>query len=294
MDRKRSKTSKANKNRLKNRRFNIGLYIIAGILISVGAFIILNDTTYLFADCSTGNKGGFPIIVGSQQPLPTFPPTSADPGDTSHPVIFTPVPQFESEMPFVSPTPAPTPSGGGEWRPNPGFTHEPQPDDPIAVIFPQYAIEGGRIKYYENGMPKGKCIDCPVETVGLNWKGQMDTVRHWAKAGWFYASGTPVKGGNIIIAGHNKYKGHLGYFAVIKDKMQPGDQVMVQMRNGEYAFYFVEVIETWRYDEVPDYVMRIKGEDRLTLITCKGDYSGQIGTSRHRVVAICKPVSTGG
>lgn len=285
MDKKKSKTSKNNK----NRRFNTVLYIIAGILVVAGVLIILNDTTYLFA-CA-----GDPPLVddnGTQAPVPTFPPDSDStpvPGTTYDPAH----PQPATLPPYDSQTPAPTNPSGGEWHPNPGFTHEPQPDDPVAVIFPQYAISGGRIKYYPEGAPEGECIICPVEPVGLNWKGQMATVHSALKAGWFYESGTPVKGGNTIIAGHNKYSGKLGYFSVIKDKMQPGDQVIIQMRSGGFAFYLVESVETWPHDEVPDYVMQTQGEDRLTLITCKGDYSGSLGTSRHRVIAICKPVGSG-
>lgn len=290
MDKKKSKTSKANRNRSKNRCFNTVLYIVAGILMLVGIFTILNDTTLLFAGCFISSGEDSPAAMGSMPPLPTFPPTS-NPGSTSVPATYKPRPiEFTTELPETSPSPSPTPAV--EWHPDPGFTHDSQPDDPVAVIFPQYAVEGVGIKYYKNGAPEGKSIICPVEPVGLNGKGQMDTVRHWAKAGWFYAGGTPVKGGNTIIAGHNKYRGHLGYFSIIKDKMQPGDQVIVQMRNGEYAFYYVEAIEIWRYDEVPDYVMQTYGESRLTLITCKGDYSGQLGTSRHRVIAICKPAGS--
>ena len=286
MDKKKNKSSKNNK----NRRFNILLYTIAGILVLVGVFIILNDTTYLFA-C----VGEPPLVddTGTPGSIPTFPPAPG-PGETPYPGIsYNPGdPQHPTLPPFDDQTPPPT-SQGGQWHPNPEFTHDPQPDDPTAVIFPQYAIEGGRIKYYPEGAPEGECIVCPVETVGLNWKGQMATVHSALKAGWFYESGTPVKGGNTIIAGHNKYSGKLGYFSVIKDKMQPGDQVIIQMRSGGFAFYLVESVEVWPYDEVPDYVMQTQGEARLTLITCKGDYSGNLGTSRHRVVAICKPVGSG-
>ena len=285
MEKKKNKSTKSNKNRW----FNILLYTIAGILILAGVLIILNDTTYLFACAGNEQEAD-----GTQEPIPTFPP-SPGPNDTSVPDTSYPGrPQDATLPPDENRTPAPTnPSGGGEWHPNPDFTHEPQPDDPVAVIFPQYAISGGRIKYYPEGAPEGECIVCPVEAVGLNWKGQMNTVRSAFKAGWLYSSGTPVKGGNTIIAGHNKYSGKLGYFSVIKDKMQPGDQVIIQTRSGGFAFYLVENIEIWPYDEVPDYVMQTYGEDRLTLITCKGDYSGNLGTSRHRVIAICKPVAAG-
>lgn len=303
MNKKRNKTSKAYRKRLRNRRFNAVLYTFAFILVIIGVFIILNDTTYLFASCSFGGKRRLPDPDGSQQPVPTFPPVltpapaasapateGAEPPETATPPSDASSAPTLWPMPTPTPTPAPRTPGN---HPRPKITYDPQPDDPVYVIFPQYAISGGRIKYYKNGAPEGKGIVCPVETVGLNSKGQMDTVRSALKAGWFYASGTPVKGGNTIIAGHNKYSGQLGYFSVIKDEfIKEGreNQVIVRMRNGEYAFYIVEKVEIWPYDQVPDYVMMTSGGDRLTLITCLGDYSGQLGTSRHRVIAICRPI----
>ena len=70
---------------------------------------------------------------------------------------------------------------------------------------------------------------------------------------------------------------------------QPGDQVIVKMQNGEYAYYIVESINQYHYQHVPWEVMQHDGESRLTLITCLGDFSSSAGTSMHRVVAVCRP-----
>ena len=72
--------------------------------------------------------------------------------------------------------------------------------------------------------------------------------------------------------------------------MQPGDIVIVEMQNGSYAYYMVNSITQYPYDEVPNEVMNTGGAPRLTLITCLGDYSSIIHTSRHRVIAVCTPV----
>ena len=126
--------------------------------------------------------------------------------------------------------------------------------------------------------------------MGYNSNGQMDTVHSAFRAGWFMFGGDPVSGGNTLIAGHNRYSGRYGYFSVIKDKMVPGDMVIVELQNGDYCYYVVDSIEQYPYDEVPDWIMNTGGEARLTLITCLGDYSSLIHTSRHRVIAICHPV----
>lgn len=131
---------------------------------------------------------------------------------------------------------------------------------PECVYFPQYDIT------------------CPVDPVGYNWRGEMATVRSPFRAGWLKYSGDPVTGGNVILAGHNRYSGKLGYFSVVKDKLQPGDQVIVKMQNGEYAYYIVESINQYHYQHVPWEVMQHDGESRLTLITCLGDFSSSAGT----------------
>ena len=112
-------------------------------------------------------------------------------------------------------------------------------------------------------------ITCPVDPVGYNWRGEMATVRSPFRAGWLKYSGDPVK-----------------------DKLQPGDQVIVKMQNGEYAYYIVESINQYHYQHVPWEVMQHDGESRLTLITCLGDFSSSAGTSMHRVVAVCRPYTS--
>lgn len=152
-------------------------------------------------------------------------------------------------------------------------TQEPEAHRPVYVHFPQYNI------------------NCPVEPVGVTEDGVMATVPAHDRAGWLETSGTPTSGGNVIIAGHNRYHGNLGYFSVIRTDAKVGDQVMVEMDNGEYAFYLIESIQTFKYNEVPDEIMSVYGEPRLTLITCLGDYDYNLMMSRSRVIAVCKPVN---
>ncbi len=152
-------------------------------------------------------------------------------------------------------------------------TQEPEAHRPVYVHFPQYNI------------------NCPVDPVGVTEDGVMATVPAHDRAGWLETSGTPTTGGNVIIAGHNRYHGNLGYFSVIRTDAKVGDQVMVEMDNGEYAFYLIESIQTFKYNEVPDEIMSVYGEPRLTLITCLGDYDYNLMMSRSRVIAVCKPVN---
>lgn len=239
------------KKRKKNRRFNTILYILAGILMLSGVVIIISDTTYFF------DRLLHPEAYNAQETLP--------PGEI---VIVIPTPDADVEDATIEPantdeiiTPEPVVE-----------TPVPEPQRPVSVIFMDHNIV------------------CPVDPVGLNQYGQMGTVRAYNRAGWLQTSGTPTTGGNIIIAGHNKYSGRLGYFDVVKSSLEVGDIVVLKLENNENAYYMVESINKWRYDEVPDYVMQVWGEPRLTLITCYGDFNSSVGTSMHRVIAICRPI----
>lgn len=279
MDKRYYESLTAQERRRKNRRFNTILYTIGAVLVLAGIIIIINDQTYLF------DKIG-KWFSGDKTVMPTFPPNvslstmdpnyagpyapnwTLEPGTTPPPWIGT------SAQPDTSAEPGTTTgtgSHGGTWT-APTPLPETGPEAPVYVFFPQYDIA------------------CPVDPVGYNWRGQMDVIRAYNRAGWLITSGTPVTGGNILIAGHNRYSGKLGYFSVVKDKLKIGDQVIIQMKSGDYAYYIVESIDRWRYDAVPDYIMRLDSDPRLTLITCYGDYSSAIGSSIHRVIAVCRPV----
>lgn len=221
------------------------------VLYTVGGLLVLVGIIIIINDQTYLFDKLGKWLRGEKEEMPTFPPYVME---TELPEDETPAPGVPTEVPVV--TEVPDPAQGA----------------PVCVYFPQYDII------------------CPVDPVGYNWKGQMDTVRAYDRAGWLQTSGTPITGGNILIAGHNRYSGKLGYFSVIKDELQVGDQVIIEMANGNLAYYIVESIDRWKYDELPDNIMRLDEVPRLTLITCYGDYSAEIGSSIHRVIAVCKPV----
>ena len=136
--------------------------------------------------------------------------------------------------------------------------------------------------------------DCPdfvkVEPVGVNDKGEMDTIPRYDSAGWYMYGACPNQVGNCIIAGHNRYGGQKGLFAILHNGMKEGDRVSVTMENGETIFYRVVSLNRYRYDSVPAEVMAPSPDQRLTLITCLGDYDWDLHMSKTRVVAVCEPV----
>lgn len=245
-------TAKA-KRRKRNRIINAVLYFLSVCLILFGVYLILLDQTNLF----NHNTGEIPDV--------TFPPEDAamqtPDAETQEPADISsdaPLPSPPDDDPDESEDPTPVPT-------------EPPPNSPVSVYFADHNIS------------------VKVIPVGLNEKGEMDTVPKHDIAGWFELGPAPNQSGNCIIAGHNRWHGRKGLFSILHDGLKVGDRIIVTMEDGSTLFYTVDQIKRYHYDAVPDSVMEVDGETRLTLITCLGDYSHILHMSETRVVAVCKP-----
>lgn len=306
--------------RKKNKRFNRILYTAAALLILIGVYIILNDQTlYIkkikdFFAVKVPEKYNEVVNNVTPVPKPTLPPFPAytldpespyDPWNDSNEDDWTqwwensyfdpryttpPMPTVPPVVDVTAPPPTPTPRPG-ETAPPPTPSPSPTPTwkpetpvygDPSPTPYNPY--EPKAVYFIEHD------INCPVQPVGYNQYGQMAVVQSAYVAGWFRYGGDPVHGGNTLIAGHIRHKGRYGYFSIIRDGLQPGEYVIVEMQNGQFAYYVVDRIEAYVYYDVPDSIMTTGGQPRLTLITCMDDYSAYYGTSLHRIFAICYPV----
>ena len=187
-------------------------------------------------------------------PEATFPPDLVI--ETNSPL---PTAYFTESIESVAPLPSPTP------------TPEPA-SQPVSVYF------------------EGHDIAVAVVPVGVNEKGEMDTIPRHDIAGWYEYGAAPNEEGNCIIAGHNRYHGQKGLFAILHKGLKVGDGVSVTLENGETLFYKVVSIDRYQYNEVPEEVMADCEGRRLTLITCLGDFDYDLQMSRTRIVAICEPI----
>lgn len=292
--------------RKKNKRFNRILYAVAAVLILTGIYIIVNDQTLWLKRFGNKVEEKYNEVVKNETPIPvpTMPPLpTAAPNTTPLPWGYTDedewtqwvylnglwdpkdpnstIPPMPTAVPGVTPppaTPAPTEV--------PGYT-PPKPvyGDPEPTPYNPYEPKNVYFVGYES-----TCPVCPVQPVGYNQYGQMAVVQSAYIAGWFMYGGDPVRGGNTLIAGHIRHKGKYGYFSIVRDMLKPGDNVIVEMQNGQFAYYVVGRVEEHMYNNVPSEIMNTGGSRRLTLITCKDDYSSYYGTSMHRCFAICYPV----
>ena len=195
------------------------------------------------------------------------------------PGAYTPPP---SPTPVVtpSPTPAATATPGISATPAASATPEPTPSPtpyvkpiPTRIYFTGYKIMA-------DIYPVGK-----VESGDR--KGQMDTIDDPDVAAWYEPGPAPGESGNALINGHKSWKGKMGKFAVLWE-MQVGDEIAIGFEDGTFRYFYVVSVDFYPYNDVPEHVMSLGGEDRVTLITCYGEYSHSAGTSQERCVVVCQ------
>lgn len=135
-------------------------------------------------------------------------------------------------------------------------------------------------------------IDTTIEQVGYNVVDvQGYQVREWEvaeyAAGHHKTSAAPGEGGNIVITGHNDWKGEV--FRTL-EYVEPGYEVFIETEDGEHT-YVIEEIHMRREVGVSMEERLATGEfmadmpeERVTLITC-----WPYGVNDHRVIVVAKP-----
>lgn len=135
--------------------------------------------------------------------------------------------------------------------------------------------------YFEN-----RNISCYIQAVGRTADGAMGTVDSAHLAAWYEDGPSPGDSGNALINGHVRWGGLAGTFSILPE-LTIGEKITFEYENGTQKSFYVKEILVFPYDEVPTYLMSQEGEDRVTLITCHGDWDSSAGTSSQRVFVIC-------
>lgn len=118
-------------------------------------------------------------------------------------------------------------------------------------------------------------IDAPFVTLGvIAATNTMDSPKDKDHVGYYDFSPTPTHGGNTVLSGHvDWYTGETGVFWNLK-KLQPGDEVDIQLEDGRVVRYRVTDTELYDADSAP--VEQIIGPtpvESVTLITCEGVFN---------------------
>jgi len=136
-------------------------------------------------------------------------------------------------------------------------------------------------------------VDAPIETVRI-LEGRMIDPSGPFVVGWYRESGRLAEPDNVVMAGHLDYWGvgravfyHLG-------ALDEGDGITILGDdNVEYA-YDVEWVRRIRtIDRGPEAIREVvdkTADERLTLITCGGDFDRELGEYEERTVVRARPL----
>ncbi len=129
-------------------------------------------------------------------------------------------------------------------------------------------------------------ISCTIQKVGRTEEGAMGTVDSPYIAAWYEDGPSPGDTGNALINGHVRWSGLAGTFSILPE-MRIGEKIIFEYENGSQKSFYVSEVVFHPFDNVPPYLMSQSGEDRVTLISCYGEWDSDAGTSSERVFVIC-------
>lgn len=140
-------------------------------------------------------------------------------------------------------------------------------------------------------IPEAK-VDAPIETTEII-NGRMSDPSGPFVVGWYRESARLTEPDNVVMAGHLDYWGvgravfyHLG-------ALDEGDAVSVLGDDEHEYAYEVEWVRTIRtIDAGPEAIREVvdkTDDERLTLITCGGDFDRELGEYEERTVVRARP-----
>ncbi|MCS7050424.1 MAG: class F sortase, partial [Thermomicrobium sp.] len=134
-------------------------------------------------------------------------------------------------------------------------------------------------------------VDAPVVVKGLDASRRMVAPDAPGEVAWYDFTALPGQGSNIVLAGHVDFAG-VGP-AVFWDlwRLRVGDVIELELSDGRVARYRVSGMETVEEARAPvDRIVGPSAAERLTLITCAGNYNPASGRYDQRLVVTARPL----
>jgi hypothetical protein len=174
----------------------------------------------------------------------------------------------------ASPTATKTPTGTPTQPPTPTATPTPYDGDVAKFIIPKLGV------------------DAPVENLGVDASNTMETpTRENTDVGWYHIWDRPGWNGNAVFSAHVYWENVPAPFQKL-DSLTTGDEVDIEMNNGQVYKYQVISKNRYNRDTIPmgDIIWpkdRPADEQWITMITCGGqlDSTGWEYLSRDVLVA---------
>jgi LPXTG-site transpeptidase (sortase) family protein len=177
------------------------------------------------------------VGLARQEPTPPSPPQSAQ---KSAPTEHVPAPSA-----------SPSPDGTGRATRGP-FLPE---SEPVRIEVPRLGISS------------------PLERLGRQHSGAMETPQNPDRAGWYAPGPTPGEQGPAAIAGHVTWNGDRSVFFRLGE-LEKGDRVHVLRKDGRTAVFEVQRTERYPKEEFPTIRVYQNIEHAgLRLITCGGEFN---------------------
>ncbi len=126
-------------------------------------------------------------------------------------------------------------------------------------------------------------IHPPVESLGLDRYGALDTPNNIWDVGWYNAGPVPGAPGDAVIDGHAGYPGQPLIFGRLV-ALHPGEQIVVVLSDGSKQVFSVDSVASWPATSMPPGMFEPYGPPRLTLITCDGKFNSDNKTYSSRLV----------
>lgn len=123
----------------------------------------------------------------------------------------------------------------------------------------------------------------PVESVGLDRHGAMDTPNNYWDVGWYNAGPVPGAPGDAVIDGHAGFPGIPLIFGRLA-KIQLGAQIVVVLADGSRQVFNVVSVVSYPLGSMPEGMYEPYGLPRLTLVTCDGKFNSDNKTYANRLV----------
>ena len=131
-------------------------------------------------------------------------------------------------------------------------------------------------------------VDAPILPVGVT-AGTTEIPADVHEVGWYRFGGRPGRSGSTLLVAHvsSGIQGP-GAFFRLRD-LVPGDDVVVEMRDGSSSVF--RVIARWSYAKkaLPDRLFDRTGPAMLALVTCGGPYSEATGRYEDNIVVYAVP-----
>jgi LPXTG-site transpeptidase (sortase) family protein len=127
----------------------------------------------------------------------------------------------------------------------------------------------------------------PIVPVGTEPDGEME-IPGVTEVGWYRHGPRPGDGGSAVLAAHIAYDGVEGVFRHLDD-LGAGDEVVVVFADGATRRFTVDAVARYPKSELPDDVFARRGDARLMLITCGGEFDTATGHYEDNVVAHARP-----